>query len=102
MNLFILALTAYHVFLHDKIQINVSAYFKSILIILAVCVLVTFIVGIFIRKFEITSEIMWFIFNGLYEYDTCDMIEYFKINTFRLLFYEGAIVLAVTVANKLI
>lgn len=102
MNLFILALTAYHAFLFKTIQINISSYFETILMILGVCILITFIVGIFIRKFEITSEIMWFIFNGLFEYDTVDMVEYFKINIVRLLFYEGAVALAVVVASKII
>ncbi|GAA0101689.1 hypothetical protein UT300012_24040 [Paraclostridium bifermentans] len=101
MNLFILLMTGYHLYNYDKVQISVSSYMQMAMLLLAVSILITFIMGIIIVSREIESEWIWFIFKG-FDYDAESIGEYLYFNAYKLIVWEGAIVSALMIAKKII
>ena len=101
MNLFILLMTGYHLYNYDKVQISVSSYMQMAMILLAISILITFLVGFIIVSREIESEWMWFIFKG-FDYDAESIGEYLYFNAFKLVVWEVAIVSTLMIAKKII
>lgn len=101
MNLAVILMIAYHITLLPKTQVSVSAYCTALAFILGASIILTFIFGFFISGFMISSDIIWFIFNG-FEYNVEDLKEYVRVNLFKFVYIMCAITSFYYIAQKII
>lgn len=103
MNFAILLMTAYHITLLQESQVSVANYLISLAFILGVSIILTFLIGIIVTKFEIERDMVWFLFNGFNFSDYCgNPGRYILGNMCRFIFYMGAVLSLFYIAPKII